>query len=54
MEKENDYNLKSIAQDLLYYGYNFRYFYDNYAEFLPKEKALELWEKERERLGNCF
>jgi hypothetical protein len=47
-------NLRLIAQDLLYYGYNFSYFYANYCEGIDKQQALSIWEQERDRLSQTF
>lgn len=54
MTKERKQMLKLTAQDLLYYGYNFIYFYTTYCEREEKAQALEIWEKEREKMANTF
>ena len=38
-------NLFLIAEDLQYYGYTFEYFYENYCNFLERQKAKNIWQK---------
>ena len=38
-------NTISIAMDLQMYGYNFEYFYSEYADNLSKENSQKLWDK---------
>lgn len=45
------YNLDLIAHDLLRYGYNFNYFYNNYGvEVYPIETCKSIWNKEIEKM----
>ena len=34
-----------IAKDLQFYGYNFKYFYENYTNLLTKDDSKNLWNK---------
>ena len=43
-------NLDKIAKDLMYYGYNFAYFYENYCQGLEKDYCKNIWLKVREKL----
>lgn len=53
-------NLKEIARDLMYYGYVFRYFINNYCskengELIYTEQDLkDLWHNEFEIMANNF
>lgn len=46
--------LNNIAYDLLYYGYNFKYFFDNYCQGFSKEKCLNIWNKQKNKISNEF
>lgn len=47
---ENNYNLDLIAQDLLYYGYCFNYFVDNYGGDLDRKTLKNIWEKQIKKM----
>lgn len=52
LSKETIKNTILIAYDLLYYGYSWTYFYENYTDLLSVNDSEKLWNIAKNKICN--